>query len=43
MQEMGFSNVANLEDGFKGWQESDQEIEDIATKSKWVRRELNVN
>ena len=26
MQEMGFSNVANLEDGFKGWLESDQEI-----------------
>ena len=37
--DMGFADVAHLELGFGGWQEAGQEIEDVKSKSRWVRRE----
>jgi rhodanese-related sulfurtransferase len=39
LQDMGFTDVAHVEEGFRGWQESSQPIEDIAGTSRWVRRE----
>lgn len=39
LQDMGFSNVAHVEEGFRGWKEAGHEIEDVASTSRWVRRE----
>jgi rhodanese-related sulfurtransferase len=39
LTDMGFSNVAHVEEGFRGWQEAGQEIEDVGSTSRWVRRE----
>ena len=39
LQDMGFTNVAHLESGFGGWKEAGEEIEDVASTSRWVRRE----
>ncbi|MGK0310657.1 MAG: rhodanese-related sulfurtransferase [Minisyncoccia bacterium] len=36
--ELGFDNVAHLESGFAGWLESGNEVADIASTSKWVKR-----
>jgi rhodanese-related sulfurtransferase len=38
LSEMGYSNVAHLAEGFRGWKESGQPIDDLATTSKWIRR-----
>ncbi len=38
LKDMGFSNVAHLEPGFKGWQEAGEPVEDVAKTSRWVRR-----
>ena len=38
LQNMGFINVAHLEPGFKGWQEAEETIDDVASSSRWVRR-----
>lgn len=37
--DMGFTNVAHLEEGFTGWQKAEEEIEDVSKTSRWVRRE----
>ncbi|MEM9609216.1 MAG: rhodanese-like domain-containing protein [Actinomycetota bacterium] len=39
IQDLGFTNVAHLEPGFGGWKDADAEIEDVASTSKWVKRE----
>lgn len=39
LEDMGFSDVAHLEPGFRGWQEAGQPIEDVAATSRWVRRD----
>lgn len=39
LKDMGFTNVAHLEPGFTGWAEAGEEIEDVASTSRWVRRE----
>ena len=39
LQDMGFENVAHLEVGFNGWKKAGEDIEDVASTSKWVRRE----
>ncbi len=36
--DMGYSNVAHLAEGFKGWKESGQPIESLAETSRWIRR-----
>lgn len=38
LKEMGYTNVAHLESGFRGWKESGQPIDDVAARSKWMRR-----
>ena len=37
--DMGFTNVAHLEEGFTGWQKAEEVIEDVSKTSRWVRRE----
>lgn len=39
LEDMGFTNVAHLESGFGGWKSAGEEIEDVASTSRWVRRE----
>lgn len=36
---MGFRDVAHLEPGFAGWREAGEPIEDVASTSRWVRRD----
>lgn len=38
LQDMGYENVAHLEPGFDGWAKAGQDVEDIRSTSKWVRR-----
>ena len=38
LKDMGFSNVAHIEAGFKGWKDAGKPVEDCATSSRWVRR-----
>lgn len=38
LTEMGYTNVAHLETGFRGWKQAGQPIEDVAAHSKWIRR-----
>ena len=38
LKEMGFTNVAHLEPGFTGWQQEEQEIENVESTSRWIRR-----
>ena len=38
LKDMGYRNVAHIADGFKGWKESGNPIEDVAATSRWVRR-----
>jgi rhodanese-related sulfurtransferase len=37
--ELGFDNVAHLESGFAGWSAAGNEVADIASTSKWVKRD----
>ncbi len=37
--ELGYTNVAHLQDGFTSWVEADAEIDDVSESSKWVKRE----
>ena len=39
LEGMGFKDVAHVEEGFRGWKEAGHEIEDVASTSRWVRRE----
>lgn len=40
IQDLGFTNVAHLTEGFGGWKAAEAEIEDVASTSKWVKREV---
>lgn len=37
--ELGYENVAHLEEGFSGWAGAGEEIEDVASTSRWVKRD----
>ena len=39
LREMGFTDVAHLEPGFGGWKKAEQPIEDVASTSRWMRKE----
>ena len=39
LKDMGFKDVAHIEDGFTGWAKAGREIEDVASTSRWVRRD----
>ena len=36
--ELGYTNVAHLEPGFGGWEAAGEDIEDVAGRSKWIKR-----
>ena len=36
--DMGFRDVAHLEDGFTGWAKADLPVEETASKSRWMRK-----
>ena len=38
-REMGFTDVAHLEPGFGGWKKAEEPIEDVASTSRWMRKE----
>ena len=38
LKAMGFNNVAHLELGFNGWAKQGGEVEDFASKSRWIRK-----
>lgn len=37
--DMGFPNVAHIEAGFTGWKQAGYDVQDVASTSRWVRRE----
>lgn len=39
LQDMGYKNVCHLEVGFNGWKKAGGEVEDVASTSRWVRRD----
>ena len=39
LKDMGYKNVAHLEAGFNGWQKAGGEVQDVASTSRWVRRD----
>ena len=39
LREMGFTDVAHLELGFGGWKKAEEPIEDVASTSRWMRKE----
>ena len=38
--DMGYGDVAHLEEGFTGWAKSGQKVEDVSKKSRWMRKIL---
>lgn len=38
--DMGYGNVAHLEDGFTGWAKAGQKVEDVSKRSRWMRKIL---
>lgn len=38
LKDIGYTDVAHLEPGFKGWADDGAEVEDIKATSKWVKR-----
>lgn len=39
LKEMGYADVAHLEVGFNGWKKAGGEVQDVASTSRWVRRD----
>jgi len=39
LEDMGFTDVAHVEAGFRGWQEGGHKVEDVAATSRWIRRD----
>ena len=39
LSDMGYTNVAHLEVGFNGWAKAGGEVEEVASTSRWVRRD----
>ncbi|MFB0902541.1 MAG: rhodanese-like domain-containing protein [Acidimicrobiales bacterium] len=39
VQDLGYTNVAHLEPGFKGWTDAQAEVEDITDTARWVKRD----
>jgi len=39
LQDMGYKDVAHLEVGFNGWKKAGGAVEDVASTSRWVRRD----
>lgn len=39
LKDMGFPDVAHVEEGFTGWAKAGRPVEDVASSSRWVRRD----
>lgn len=39
LKDMGFADVAHVEDGFTGWKKAGKPVQDVASTSRWVRRD----
>lgn len=39
LKDMGFTDVAHVEEGFTGWAKAGKPVEDVASTSRWVRRD----
>lgn len=39
LEDMGFTNVAHVEEGFRGWKDSGRTVEDVSATSRWIRRQ----
>ena len=39
LEDMGFTNVAHLEGGFKSWLDAGEAVEETASTSRWIRKE----
>ncbi len=39
LEGMGFTDVAHLEPGFGGWKKAEEPIEDVASTSRWMRKD----
>ncbi|WP_153503631.1 rhodanese-like domain-containing protein [Cumulibacter manganitolerans] len=39
LKDMGFPDVAHVEEGFTGWAKAGRPVEDAAATSRWVRRD----
>jgi rhodanese-related sulfurtransferase len=38
LKDMGFRDVAHLEPGFNGWAKAGEPVENVAEKSRWMRK-----
>lgn len=38
LKDMGYQDVAHLEDGFSSWEKSGRRVEDTSEKSRWIRK-----
>jgi len=38
--DMGYKDVAHLEDGFNGWAKAGKDVEDVSKRSRWMRKIL---
>ena len=38
LEDMGYRDVAHLAEGFRGWKESGQTVEDVQSTSRWIRK-----
>ncbi|MED5230296.1 MAG: rhodanese-like domain-containing protein [Actinomycetota bacterium] len=42
LKDLGFSNVAHLEQGFTGWVDSDQTVEKVTSGEKWFKNQSDI-
>ena len=42
LKDLGFSNVAHLEQGFTGWVDSDQTVEKATSGEKWFKNQSDI-
>jgi len=38
LRDMGYADVAHLEPGFNGWKKAGEPVEEVASKSRWMRK-----
>ena len=43
LKDLGFSNIAHLEQGFTGWVDSNQTIEKVTSGEKWFKNQSDIN
>tara|TARA_B100001778_G_scaffold54351_1_gene41324 strand:+ start:1412 stop:1864 length:453 start_codon:yes stop_codon:yes gene_type:complete len=43
LKDLGFSNIAHLEQGFTGWVDSNQTVEKVTSGEKWFKNQSDIN